>query len=220
MDKTATRSKRTSSRRLSLALLLGAAAIPFVWDHGQAQQTPPPQPPSGGQVPIIDIVGGNQRVAVPNCVPRAGDEAARTACQTITEVLRNDLRFENVRFVPESLMSAIPAQDPDAPNFVDWQGIQATFLVTTRAQVTGGEMAVDAKVYFVPGKQNILSKRFNGRPDNPRLFAHQVSDEFMALSQLRGVARTKIAFVSDRDAARKRARSCTSWTTTATTRAG
>jgi TolB protein len=173
--------------------------LPFAWEHGQAQQTPPPQPPSGGQVPIIDIVGGNQRVAVPNCVPRAGDEVARTACQTITEVLRNDLRFENVRFVPESLMSAIPAQDPDAPNFVDWEGIQTTVLITTKAQVTGGEMAVDAKVYFVPGKQNILSKRFNGRPDNPRLFAHQVSDEFMALSQLRGVARTKIAFVSDRD---------------------
>ena len=52
-------------------------------------------------------------MAVPNCVPRPGDETARTACQTISEVLRNDLRFESVRFVPESLITAIPPQDPD-----------------------------------------------------------------------------------------------------------
>jgi TolB protein len=203
MQLTASRSRRTSSRRFSLALLLAAAALPFLWEGTRAQQPPVP---TGTPVPQIDILGqGTQRVAVPNCVPRPGDEAARTACQTITDVLRNDLRFENVRFVPESLMSAIPAQDPDAPNFVDWEGIQATFLVTTRVQVTGGDLAVDAKFFFVPGRQNVLGKRFNGRADNPRLFAHQISDEFIALAtQGRGVARTKIAFVSDRDGGRSK----------------
>src|SRR5262245_24767819 len=128
MEQTASPSRRTSSRRLSVALILGAAALPFVLGRGRAQQ---PSPPASSQVKEIDIMGGNQRVAVPACAPRNGDEAGRIACQTITEVLRNDLRFENVRFVPESLMTAIPPQDPDNPNFVDWEGIQTTLLVTT-----------------------------------------------------------------------------------------
>ena len=70
----------------------------------------------------------------------------------------------------------------------------------TRAQVTGGELAVEVRVFSVDGKQVMLSKRYSGRADNPRSFAHQASDDIMALTQYRGVARSKIAFVSDRDA--------------------
>ena len=49
----------------------------------------------------------------------------------------------------------------------------------------------------------MLSKRYSGRADNPRVFAHQASDDIVALTQYRGVARTKIAFTSDRDATRE-----------------
>ena len=34
-------------------------------------------------------------------------------------------------------MAAIPPQNLDTPNYVDWQGIGATMLVTLRAWVTG-----------------------------------------------------------------------------------
>ena len=50
----------------------------------------------------------------------------------------------------------------------------------------------------------MLAKRYTGRADNPRLFAHQASDDIMTLTQYKGVARSKIAFVSDRDAGRPR----------------
>src|SRR5437879_13547024 len=50
----------------------------------------------------------------------------------------------------------------------------------------------------------MLAKRYSGRPDNPRVFAHQASDDIMALTQYRGVARTRIAFTSDRDASREK----------------
>ena len=81
----------------------------------------------------------------------------------------------------------------------------ANVLVVTRAQVTGGELTVEARVYSVDGKQAMLSKRYSGRADNPRSFAHQASDDIVALTQYRGVARSKIAFVSDRDATRSAA---------------
>src|SRR6185503_5954277 len=82
--------------------------------------------------------------------------------------------------------------------------VGANLLVVTRAQVTAGELAVDLRVYDVEGRQAILTKRYAGRADNPRIFAHMASDDLMTLTQYRGVARTRIAFTSDRDATRDR----------------
>ena len=50
----------------------------------------------------------------------------------------------------------------------------------------------------------MLARRYSGSPDNPRIFAHQASDDIVALTQYKGVARTRIAFTSDRDATPKR----------------
>ena len=151
------------------------------------------------------IGGTTPRFAVPECVPRKADEASQAACRTITQVLRNDLRFEGLfQFVPDSLLSAIPPQNPDAPNFEDWKGIGAKILVMTRADVTNGELTVEVRVSFVDTGATMLARRYSGKPENPRVFAHQASDDILALTQFKGVARTRIAFVSDRDATKER----------------
>jgi TolB protein len=165
-----------------------------------AGQAPPPE-----AVPRLDIGGVEARFAVPECVPRAQDEPSIAACRTVTQVLRNDLRFEGLfQFVPDALISAIPPQNPDAPNFEDWKGIGATVLVVTRAQVANGELTVEARVHFINTGATMLARRYTGKTENPRFFAHQASDDIMTLTQYRGVARTRIAFVSDRDATRER----------------
>jgi TolB protein len=188
------------------AALWLALGIGHVWLEAAGQQTPAPppvQPPGSGTTIIIG--GAVARFAIPDCIPRAGDEASREACRTITQVLRNDLKFEGLfQFVPESLFSAIPAGNPDAPNFEDWKSIGATIVVLTRAEVASGELAVDAKVYSVESGQTMLAKRYSGKVENPRVFAHQASDDIMTLTQFRGVARTKIAFTSDRDATKEK----------------
>jgi len=80
-------------------------------------------PPTNSQ---IIISGGGQRFAVPDCIPRAGDEASREACRIITQVLRADLKFEGLfQFVPESLFSALPPLNPENPNFEDWRSVGA-----------------------------------------------------------------------------------------------
>jgi len=154
---------------------------------------------------VIEIGGAAARFAIPPCVPRKPDEASAGACQTVQTTLRNDLEFEGLfQFVPESLLAAIPAQNPDLPNFTDWRGIGAKYLVVTRAEVTGAELVVDVRVHFVDSGQTILAKRYSGPAENPRVFAHQASDDVMTLTQYRGVARTRIAFSSDRDAGEER----------------
>jgi TolB protein len=145
------------------------------------------------------------RLAVPECIPRKADEASAEACRTITQVLRNDLRFEGLfQFVPDNLYSAIPPLSPEAVKFDDWKGIGAKILVVTRAEVASSELTLEVRVYFVDSGQSMLAKRYSGRPENPRIFAHQASDDIMTLTQYRGVARTRIAFTSDRDATREK----------------
>jgi TolB protein len=120
-------------------------------------------------------------------------------------VLRADLDFEGLfKFVPETLMTALPAASPDSPNFVDWKGVGAQILVVTRAQVSGTEGVVELRAFAVDSGQSILSKRYTGPITNPRVFAHQSSDDIVALSGYRGVARTKISFSSDRDSTKER----------------
>jgi len=190
---------RSSGRSSSvfLAATVAAALVSAAAPHrGSPQQ------------PIDEIVIGGlarPRFAVPECVPRRPDPATEQACRTLTQVLRNDLRFEGLfDFVSDSLLTAVPPLDPDAPNFEDWKGIAAKILVVTRAGIEKDELTVEVRVYFVDSGQTMLARRYSGRADNPRLFAHQASDDIMTLTQYKGVARTRIAFASDRDAGRER----------------
>jgi TolB protein len=194
MALTDTRSRPSSARRASA---LGVALLALGAESAAAQQSTPP--------PTIYIDGSAQRLAIPDCIPKRPDDASREACRVFTQVLRADLRFENLfQFVPESLFSAIAALNPDSPNFEDWKSIGAKILVVTRAEVAGAEMNVEARVSFVDTGQAMLTKRYSGRADNPRLFAHQLSDDVMTLTAYRGVARTRIAFSSDRTSTKGR----------------
>jgi TolB protein len=153
---------------------------------------------------VIPYNGGPATVlAVPDCVPHSGDEAARAACLTITEVLRSDLRFEDIKLVPDSLYKDLPTFNPDALKFDDWKAVRADLLVVSRAESTKTELVVEVRVLAVASGQTAMAKRYSNRPDNPRVFAHQAADDIMPLAQLKGVARSKLAFVSDRDAVAK-----------------
>lgn len=153
------------------------------------------------------VIGGPQapRVAIADCSPRREDPFLRAACGTISQVLRADLRFEGLfQFVPDSLLRAIPPLNPESPNMENWKSIGAGVLVVTRVDGSEAELGVDLRVYFVESGQVMLAKRYAGPARNPRVFAHQASDDIVALTQNRGVARTKIAFSSDRDATKER----------------
>jgi TolB protein len=169
----------------------------------QPANPPLPPPTQEDGTGRIDIFGaGANRMAVPACLPRTGDGASREACQTIAQVLRRDLEFENLfQFVSDAAISALPPANPDAPNFADWRSVGATYVAMTRAQVTGATMVAELRVFFVPSGQVVLSRRYEGSAENPRIYAHQASDEIVAATgQTRGVARTRIAFSTDRDA--------------------
>jgi TolB protein len=199
MTPLASRSRLFSNRRLRLAALLLAGSGLVASTTLRAQ----PQGSNQAQTIIIPFGGTATTLAVPDCVPRAGDDAARAACQAIIDVLRADLRFEDIKLVPDSLYHDLPNFNPDALKFDDWKAVRAEILVVTRAETVKNELAVDVRVYSVGNGQSILAKRYLNRPDNPRTFAHQAAEEIMTLAQIKSVARSKIAFVSDRDTVAK-----------------
>jgi TolB protein len=178
--------------------MLGVTALMLLpTQRASTQQTKPDA--------SIEVVTGIQRFAIPDCVPRSGDDETREACNTITAVLRRDLRFEGIfQFVPDNLLSAIPAMNPDAPNFEDWKSIAAQILVISRAEIKGKNLSLEVKLHYVPIGQVILSRRYSGKEKNPRVFAHQAADDIMKQVQFEGVARTKIVFTSDRDSSKGR----------------
>jgi len=142
---------------------------------------------------------------MPDCVPKRSDEASQAACRTITQVLRADLRFEDLfQLVQDSLISAVPPLNPQAPRFEDWKGIGAKYLISVQAEATGSELTVEVRVYDVDTGQPMMQRRYAGKPDNPRSYAHQASDDIIMVTQNKGVAKTRIAFVSDRDSTKEK----------------
>jgi len=199
------RFRRFSSRRLELAALVIAAAAATLAAGPAVSPVAQQQPPAPQTRDTIIITGAAGRWALPDCVPKRPDEASQAACRTISQVLRADLRFEDLfQLVQDSLISAIPALNPQAPKFEDWKGIGAKYLISSQAEVVGGELVFEVRVHDVDSGQAMMQRRYAGKPDNPRSFAHQASDDIMALTQNKGVAKTRIAFVSDRDSSKER----------------
>jgi TolB protein len=59
---------------------------------------------------------------------------------------------------------------------------------------------VQVRLFNVRTRQSVFAKEYSGSAANPRLYAHTIADEIHQQQRgLRGVARTKLAFVSDRN---------------------
>src|SRR5687767_10786844 len=184
---------RSASRTELLALALALAASAAV-----AQAPPTPVATVEGGIKEFMIGGAATRIAIPDCVPK--DDGAREACKTITEVLKKDLAFEEMTIISDALYKMLPALKPDAPNFEDWKSVGAQALLILKGEVAAGNLTLEVRLLNVDSGQPMLAKRYTNKADNPRYVAHTAADEILALAQIRGVARSKIAFVSDRDA--------------------
>jgi Tol biopolymer transport system component len=70
-------------------------------------------------------------------------------------------------------------------------------------QRKGDEVTVQVRLFSVKSRASVFAKQYSGSANNPRLYAHTASDEIHEQQRgLKGVARTKLAWVSDRDGVR------------------
>ena len=174
-------------------------------------QTPPPAPQTQGQSEISLIISADAlappRYAVPDFLALSSDAETMAAAKTISQVLWDDLEFEREFYtIPRDTYRTIPAATSANANdipFDRWRELGADGLVIGTVQKTGDGLRIEARLYNVRSRQSVFGKEYTGGSGNSRLYAHTIADELHQQQRgLRGVARTKLAFSSDRDGER------------------
>jgi TolB protein len=198
-------SRRTFAFQLSAAGVLAAAFA--IASPQQPASTPPPStaPPQGQQQPsevslvITGDPGTPPRYAVPDFVALTPDAAE--VAKTIGQVLWDDLNFEREFYmIPRDTYASVPAARTaeDVP-FAAWRELGADAVVYGSVQQTGGKVVVQVRLLNVRSRRTVFAKEYYNA-SNPRAYAHTIADELHQQQRaLRGVARTKLAFVSDRN---------------------
>ena len=183
---------------VALALAVGAGAL--LRAAGQTGAPPAPQQPREIELSISGDPGAPPRFAVPEFVALSPD--AVELAKAMTQVLWDDLNFERELYLlPRDTYASIPsARSLDQVPVAAWRELGADGLVFGTVQKTGASVRVEVRVLNLRSRQTVFSKEYGGSAGNPRLYAHTIADEVHQQQRaLRGVARTKLTFSSDRN---------------------
>jgi TolB protein len=187
---------RLASVAIAIAAVVAAPALTKAARQGQ-------QPSEVSTVISSDNPGTPPRYAVPDFVALTPDAA--DIAKTLGQVLWDDLNFEREFYlIPRDTYTSIPAaRTPEQVPFDRWRELGADGVVFGTVQRTGNEVRVQVRLFSVRSRQSVFAKEYSGSATNPRLYAHTTSDEIHEQQRsLKGVARTKLAWVSDRDGVR------------------
>ena len=190
------------SGRLKPSGYLLAATIVVAGGLQPSGEEPPPAPqqPSEVAVVITGDPGTPPRYAVPDFIPLTPDAAE--IAKTVAQVLWDDLGFEREFYlIPRDTYATIPvARSPDQVPFNAWRELGADAVMFGTVARTGDSVRVEVRLFNVRTRQSVFGKEYTGSAGNPRLYAHTIADEIHQQQRaLRGVARTKLAFTSDRN---------------------
>ncbi len=184
--------------------LVALAAAALLIAAPRAQQTT--QQPSEVSTTISsDQAGIAPRFAVPDFIALSRDAETIDAAQTIGRVLWDDLNFEReFALIPRDVYATIPAPTSLATvPFDRWRELNADGLIVGTVQKTDLGVRVEVRLFNVRSRQSVFAKEYSGSVANRRLYAHTISDEIHQQQRaLRGVARSKLTFNSDRDGER------------------
>src|SRR5580765_4494724 len=168
----------------------------------QTPATPPaPQQPSEIQLVISGEPGTPPRYAVPDFVALSSDVA--DAAKMLGQVLWDDLNFEREFYmIPRDTYTTIPvARTAEEVPFNAWRELGADAIVYGTVQkADANTVRVQVRLFNVRSRQSVFAKEYTGSATTARLYAHTMSDEIHQQQRaLRGVARTKLTFASDRN---------------------
>jgi TolB protein len=207
----------TYMRTLLMTIVAGSSVLAL----GAAAQQPPGQQPPGQQPPgqqqeqqrqpteiTLTLTGSGglpPKLAVPDFIALTNDPEITAAAKTMGQVLWDDLNFEREFYlIPRDTYRTIPpATSLDNVPLAQWKELGADGVIIGTVRKTGTGAAVQVRMIEVASGRSAFAKEYSGSLKNPRLYAHTASDEIHQQQRaLRGVARTKLAFTSDRDGER------------------
>ena len=187
---------------MTKTILSASLALFIVQPQQSATQQPAPQQPTDVATAIRSEGTQPPRLAVPDFIALSNDAETVAIAKIIGQVLWDDLNYEReFLFIPRDVYSTIPKAPSLAEiSFDRWRELNADGLVIGTVQKTGNLLRVEVRLFDVRGKQSVFGKVYSGSPANPRSYAHMAADEiYQTQRALKGVAETKLTFVSDRD---------------------
>jgi len=189
-------------RRSGMSAIVAAIALATI--DARALRPDSPAADHEQQKDVVELTitttGAQTRYAVPDFVAINADAAAEG--KTLAQVLYDDLAFEREFYlIPRDTSASIGALRPGAAfPFTAWQELGADGVVAGTVQRTGDSLHIDVRLYDVRRQQAVFSAGYDGPARSVRQIAHTISDAILLQqAKLRGVARTKLAFISDRD---------------------
>jgi TolB protein len=187
----------------TLFMLVTAATCGSLTLLGQQPPTPPP-PQQQTDTVRITLTGGQQpKLAIAGFIPLSSDAETIAAAKTIGDVLYDDINYEREYYmIAKDAIATIPkpASLDDVP-LDRWKELNTDGVIvgTVRKAPTG--IIVQVKLIQVSTGKTAFGKEYSGSVANPRRYAHTISDEiFLQQLNVHGVARTRLAFSSDRPA--------------------
>jgi TolB protein len=156
-------------------------------------------------VQMIGKAGAPPHIAVPLFATLTGDAATQDAARALTDVLSADLTFEReFDVMPPASYAGIPsAQSIEDLPYDRWTQFGADYVaVGSVTSAGGGHFDVELRVVSVKSQRQEYGARFDAPSVRSlRRLAHTFSDEMhKAIRGIDGIARTRIAFSSTRDA--------------------
>ena len=193
---TSARGHRLGSAVLGLGVALLVAGI--VTAQQPAQQAAPQQP-SEVAARITTDSGAAPRYAVPDFIALTPNATANA--QMLAQVLWDDLNFEReFDMIPRDVYKSIPvARSAEQVPFASWREVGADGVFFGSASQQGNEITVEVRLFNVRTRESVFGQKYSIAARSVRRIAHEVSDAIHKQQRgVRGVARTRLTYVSDR----------------------
>ena len=185
-------------------VLIGAVILSML--TLRAQQPPPATPPpqqTEVSTSLIGSSGGPPKLAIAGFIPLSSDAETVSAAKTIGDVLFDDINYEREYYmIAKDAVATVPK-----PTSIDqlpldrWKELNADGVIVGTVRKGPSGIVVQVRLIQVATGKQFFGKEYGGSVANPRRYAHTISDDiYEDQLRLRGVARTKLAFASDRPA--------------------
>ena len=195
--------KHSVQNLLTLGACLAAISMLAAQAPPAAQTPPQSSGPKEIELSITGEPGAPPHYAVPDFIALTSDKETVEAAKLIAQVLWDDLTFEReFDMIPRDTYGTIE-QTPttEAINYDRWRELGADAVVKGSVKRTGNTFQVEMRLFSVRGRAVALGRVYdNVSLRNPRFAAHTMADELhQAQVSLKGVAKTRLTFASDRD---------------------
>ena len=193
---------------LLFVLASGVAAFSLAVGSSEGQE---PEQPTGLELrqdsgeDVVVVLEGEARKRIALAFPTATSEgslsnSASAAARELEETLRQDLESTRVFDIqgPGALSVLRLSGDPSR-DLEQYRSLGNEILLLAKVRQRGDRLVFEGRLLALNNGESVLGKRYEGTFDVARTIAHTFADEVVLyLVGRRGIARTSIAFASDR----------------------